>query len=106
VKIGIIIYSNDPESVWNAFRLGNYAIKEGDEVKAFLSGKGVESESIDTEAFNVTEQMRSFVEGGGAVFASGTCLKIRQSTGTETYPMSTLADLYEIVEESDKIITF
>jgi len=56
VKIGIIIYSNDPETVWNAFRLGNYAIKEGDEVKAFLSGKGVESESIDTEAFNVTEQ--------------------------------------------------
>jgi len=47
VKIGIIIYSNDPETVWNAFRLGNYAIKEGDEVKAFLSGKGVESESID-----------------------------------------------------------
>jgi uncharacterized protein involved in oxidation of intracellular sulfur len=33
VKFGIIIYSNDPESVWNAFRLGNYAIKEGDEVK-------------------------------------------------------------------------
>ncbi len=47
MKIGIIIYSNDPETVWNAFRLGNYAIKEGDEVKAFLSGKGVESESID-----------------------------------------------------------
>jgi uncharacterized protein involved in oxidation of intracellular sulfur len=47
VKLGIIIYSNDPESVWNAFRLGNYAIKEGDEVKAFPSGKGVESESID-----------------------------------------------------------
>lgn len=59
MKLGIIIYSNDPESVWNAFRLGNYAIKEGDEVKAFLSGKGVESESIDTKAFNVTEQMRA-----------------------------------------------
>ena len=66
MKLGIIIYSNDPESVWNAFRLGNYAIKEGDEVKAFLSGKGVESESIDTEAFNVTGQMRSFIDGGGA----------------------------------------
>ncbi len=106
MKIGIIIYSNDPESVWNAFRLGNYAIKEGDEVKAFLSGKGVESESIDTEAFNVTEQMCSFVEGGGSVFACGTCLKIRQSTGSKTCPMSTLADLYEIVKESDKVITF
>jgi len=106
VKLGIIIYSNDPESVWNAFRLGNYAIKEGDQVKAFLSGKGVESESIDTEAFNVTEQMRAFVEGGGAVFACGNCLKIRRSTGTETCPLSTLPDLYEIVKECDKIVTF
>jgi DsrE/DsrF-like family. len=106
VKLGIIIYSNDPESVWNAFRLGNYPIKEGDQVKAFLSGKGVESESIDTEAFNVTEQMRSFVEGGGAIFACGTCLKIRHSAGSETCPMSTLADLYEIVKECDKIVTF
>ena len=106
VKLGLIVYSNDAETVWNAFRLGNYALKEGDEVKAFLSGKGVESETIDTDTFKVTEQMRSFVEGGGAVFACGTCLKIRQSTGTETCPMSTLADLYEIVEESDKIITY
>ena len=106
MKLGIIIYSNDPESVWNAFRLGNYPIKEGDQVKAFLSGKGVESESIDTEAFNVTEQMRSFVEGGGAIFACGTCLKIRQSAGSETCPLSTLADLYKIVKESDKIVTF
>lgn len=106
MRLGIIIYSNDPESVWNAFRLGNYAIKEGDQVKAFLSGKGVESESIDTEAFNVTEQMRSFVEGGGAIFACGTCLKIRQSAGSETCPLSTLADLYAILKESDKIVTF
>jgi uncharacterized protein involved in oxidation of intracellular sulfur len=106
VKLGIIIYSNDSETVWNAFRLGNYAAKEGDEVKAFLSGKGVESESIDTEAFNVTEQMRSFVEGGGCILACGTCLKIRQSEGSEMCPLSTLADLYEIVRGSDKIVTF
>jgi sulfur relay (sulfurtransferase) complex TusBCD TusD component (DsrE family) len=106
VKLGIIIYSNDPESVWNAFRLGNYAITEGDEVKAFLSGKGVESESIDTGAFNVTEQMRSFIDSGGVILACGTCLKIRQSEGSETCPLSTLADLYTIVKESDKIVTF
>ncbi len=106
MKLGIIIYSNDPESVWNAFRLGNYAIKEGDEVKAFLSGKGVESESVDTEAFNVTEQMRSFIDGGGTILACGTCLKIRQSEGSEMCPLSTLADLYTIVKESDQIVTF
>ena len=106
MKLGIIIYSNDPETVWNAFRLANYAIKEGDEVKAFLSGKGVESDSLDTAAFNVTEQMRSFVEGGGAILACGTCLKIRRSEGSEMCPLSTLADLYEIVRDSDRIVTF
>jgi uncharacterized protein involved in oxidation of intracellular sulfur len=106
VRLGIIIYSNDPESVWNAFRLGNYAIKEGDEVKTFLSGKGVESESIDTGDFNVTEQMRSFIDRGGVILACGTCLKIRQSEGSEMCPLSTLADLYTIVKESDKIVTF
>lgn len=106
MKLGIVIYSNDSETVWNAFRLGNYAIKEGDEVKAFLTGQGVESESIDTEAFNVTEQMRSFVGGGGAILACGTCLKIRQSEGSEICPLSTLADLYAIVKESDKIVAF
>ena len=105
MKIGLIIYSDDPETVWNAFRFGNYALNAGDEVKAFLSGKGVESETIDTDTFKVTEQMHSFVEGGGAIFACGTCLKIRQSAGSETCPMSTLADLYEIVKESDKIVT-
>lgn len=106
VKLGIVIYSNDPETVWNAFRLGNYALTEGDEVKVFLSGKGVESESIDTEAFNVTGQMRSFVESGGVILACGTCLAIRRSEGSEMCPVSTLADLYEIVKESEKIITF
>jgi uncharacterized protein involved in oxidation of intracellular sulfur len=106
VKLGLIVYSNDPETVWNAFRFGNYALREGDEVKAFLSGKGVESETLDTDTFKVTEQMRFFVEGGGAVFACGTCLKIRQSEGSETCPMSTLADLYQIVKESDTIVTF
>ncbi|MCK5451298.1 MAG: hypothetical protein KAI70_06000, partial [Candidatus Omnitrophica bacterium] len=27
-KIGIIISSNDPETVWNAFRLANYSVQE------------------------------------------------------------------------------
>ena len=106
MKLGLIVYSNDPETVWNAFRFGNYALKEGDEVKAFLSGKGVESETLDTDTFKITEQMSAFVVGRGVIFACGTCLKIRQSTGSEMCPMSTLADLYEIVKECDKIITF
>jgi uncharacterized protein involved in oxidation of intracellular sulfur len=107
VKIGIVIYSNESETVWNAFRFGNYAMKEeGDEVTVFLLGKGVESESIDTDTFAITEQMRSFVEAGGAIAACGSCLKIHQLGGSELCPISTMADLYALVKESDKIVTF
>ena len=40
MKLGIVIYSNDPETVWNAFRFGNFSLKEEDEVKVFLIGEG------------------------------------------------------------------
>nr|QNO49315.1 hypothetical protein HONBAIEO_00009 [Methanosarcinales archaeon ANME-2c ERB4]QNO49433.1 hypothetical protein JHKIABMC_00039 [Methanosarcinales archaeon ANME-2c ERB4] len=106
MKIGIIIYSDDSETVWNAFRFGNFALAEGDCVKVFLLGKGVECESLDTSKFVVTEQMRMFADAGGEIFACGSCLKIRQSEGSEVCPISTMRDLYEIVTECDKTVTF
>ena len=68
MKLGIIISSNDPETVWNAFRLGVFSLKDGNEVKIFLMAKGVECESLDTENFKVTEQMRSFIDNRGRIF--------------------------------------
>jgi uncharacterized protein involved in oxidation of intracellular sulfur len=106
LKLGLVIYSNDSETVWNAFRFGNFALNQKDEVNVFLLGKGVESESLDTEKFKVTEQMKSFVGNGGKIFACGSCLKIRHSEGSETCPLSKMKDLYTIIEESDKIVTF
>ncbi len=106
MKIGVVIYSNDPETVWNAFRLGNFTLKQGDTVKTFLLAKGVESESLDTEQFKITEQMQAFVENGGQILACGTCLKIRKSAGSDICPLSTMKDLYEILIQSDKVITF
>jgi uncharacterized protein involved in oxidation of intracellular sulfur len=72
----------------------------------FLLAKGVESESLETEKFKVTEQIQSFINNGGKILACGTCLRIRQSEGSETCPVSTMKDLYEVIRESDKIITF
>jgi uncharacterized protein involved in oxidation of intracellular sulfur len=69
VKLGIVISSNDPETVWNAFRLGVFSLKDGNEVKIFLMAKGVECESLDTENFKVTEQMRSFIDNKGRIFS-------------------------------------
>jgi sulfur relay (sulfurtransferase) complex TusBCD TusD component (DsrE family) len=106
VRIGIIIYANDSETVWNAFRFGNFALNEGDEVQVFLLGKGVECESLDTDKFKVMDQMKTLVDNGGTIFACGSCLKIRQSEGSEMCPLSTMRDLYDIVRGSDKIVTF
>lgn len=106
MKIGIVIYSTDAETVWNGFRFGVFGLKQGDQVKAFLMAKGVECEKLNTEQFNVTEQMQSFVDNGGQIQACGTCLKLRHSEGSELCPLSTMKDLYDIVKESDRVVTF
>jgi uncharacterized protein involved in oxidation of intracellular sulfur len=94
MKIGIVIHSNDPETVWNAFRFGAFAQKAGDQATVFLLGKGVESESLDTDDFKVTEQMCSFLAGDGKILACGTCLEIRRSEGSAMCPISTIKDLH------------
>jgi uncharacterized protein involved in oxidation of intracellular sulfur len=106
MKLGIVIYSNDAETVWNAFRLGVFSLKKGDSVQVFLLGMGVECERIDTPKFKVTEQMQHFAEAGGIILACGTCLKFRDAGGTDLCPVSTMGDLYTIVSESDKMLTF
>ena len=106
MKLGIIIYSTDAETVWNAFRLGVFALKEGDTVNVFLLAKGVECESLDTGQFPVTVQMKDLVERGGKILACGTCLKLRGSEGTEMCPLSTMKDLYELIRDSDQVVSF
>jgi uncharacterized protein involved in oxidation of intracellular sulfur len=105
MNLGIVIYSTDPEAVWNAFRLGNYALKQGDTVKVFLLAKGVECEQFTTAPFNVPEQMQALVAAGGRILACGTCLKLRHSEGTELCPLSTMKDLHDLIRESDKLIS-
>jgi len=105
MKLGMVIYSTDSETVWNGFRLGNFSLKQGDSVKAFLLAKGVECESLDTDKFKVTEQMQAFVNNGGDILACGSCLNIRNSQGTELCPLSTMQDLYNVIKESDKVVT-
>lgn len=106
MKLGIVIYSTDAETAWNAFRLGVFSLKKGDEVRAFLLAKGVECESLDTDNFKVTAQMQDFVNSGGAILACGTCLEIRHSEGSELCPLSTMKDLYELIRDSDRVISF
>jgi uncharacterized protein involved in oxidation of intracellular sulfur len=106
IKIGIVISSTDAETVWNAFRFASFALKKGDSVKVFLLAKGVDCQKLDSKDFKITEQMQSVVDAGGKILACGTCLKLRQSEGTELCPLSTMQDMYDIIKESDKVLTF
>ena len=105
MKIGIIISTNEPETVWNAYRLANFSLKEGDEVKVFLLARGVESE-IGREKYHVKEQIAKFISKGGQIYACGTCMKSRQIDSRESCPLSSMKELYQIVKDSDKILTF
>ena len=106
MKIGIVVYSDDSEAVWNAFRFGNFALAMGERVRVFLLGKAVEIELLDTDIFKVTEQLQTFVNSGGEIFACGTCLEIHQLEAPEMSTVATLNDLYEITRDNDKVITF
>jgi uncharacterized protein involved in oxidation of intracellular sulfur len=106
MKIGVIISSNDAETCWNALRYANFCLGQKDEVSVFFMGKGVEYLKVSTDKFNSVEQADKLMKAGGKVFACGTCIKSREQEGTEMCPISTMKDMYEIVRESDKVVTF
>ena len=107
MKLGIIISQTNPETNWNALRLANFALKQSDEVRIFLIGEGIEYETSSSEKFNIQEQIAEFLKSEKAkILACGTCLKSRNQEATNTCPMSTMKDLYALVQESDKILTF
>jgi len=107
MKLGIIISQTNPETVWNAFRLANFSNKQGDTVKIFLIGEGVEYEVSSSEKYNIQEQTTEFLKSDNTkILACGTCLKSRNQEATNICPMSSMKDLYELIKESDKILTF
>ena len=106
MEIGIILNTNEPEVVWNAFRFGNTSLKESHQVKVFLMNKGVEIEGIKDEKYNIKEQTDLFIKNKGQIMACGTCLKSRYKEGSNICPISTMKDLLKLLEESDKVLTF
>ena len=60
MNVLFIISTDDAETVYNAMRLANVAVKKGDEVSVFMLGKGVLYEKIGGDQFNVTEQVNQF----------------------------------------------
>ena len=105
MKLGIVITQTGPETVFNVLRLALHSLEQDDEVRIFLSGRGVEIDRIEDPKFDVKAQAQKVLEAGGQYFACGACLKLRNSGGSEICPLSTIRDHYEIVRDSDRLIT-
>jgi len=106
MKIGVILNTNEPETVWNCFRFCNEALKNNHSVKIFLLGKGVELENVKDDKFPLLEgSIKKFIKNNGIILACGACLKLREKE-IGICPVSAMEDMLKIVEESDKVVSF
>ena len=105
MRLGIVVTQTDPETVFNTLRLALYGLEQGDNVRIFLSGKGVDIDKIEDPQFDVKTEAQKVLDAGGQFLACGTCLKLRNSEGSEICPLSTLKDHYDVIRDSDKVIT-
>ena len=106
MNIGIVISQTEPETVWNALRFANFSLGRKHKVRTFLMGKGVECVDIVSEEFPVIDEINKYIESNGEIFACGTCLVSRKREGTPICPMSSMKDLMNIVEKSERLLTF
>ncbi|MDH3513473.1 MAG: DsrE family protein [Gammaproteobacteria bacterium] len=111
MKIVVIVYSNDPETVWNAFRFATTSLIYENRVSVFLLGKGVEAMTISTLKYDIVEQVDLFRNSGGKIIGCGVCCESRK----EEMPflqqelqcdLGSMQELYGLVMEADKVLTF
>lgn len=107
MKLAVILSTNRAETNWNAFRLANLSLSKGDNVTFFLTGEGVEYEQKSSPKFNVKQQVGKFLQSDKAkIIACGTCMAIRNRGSSKECPDGGIEDLYTLIAESDKVITF
>jgi sulfur relay (sulfurtransferase) complex TusBCD TusD component (DsrE family) len=111
MKFLIIVYSRDPETIWNAFRFASTTMAYDNEVTVFLLGSGVEAPTLGTIKFDIREQIEIFREQGGGMIGCGVCCEIRSDVipGLETElncELGSMQQLYALSAEADKILTF
>ncbi|QJA06481.1 hypothetical protein FVE67_06560 [Thermosulfurimonas marina] len=64
----IVITTNDQETAWQAFRLANFALSQGDQVKVYLTGKGVEILKAGNEPVDLAQKIENFLRAGGRLY--------------------------------------
>lgn len=105
-SIGMVISTNDTETIWNALRLANFARNEGDTVTIFLLGKGVELDDLIKTEKQLADQSETFLENGGVIMGCGTCLQSRKNNEPQVCSLSTMKDLYTLIRSNTIVLTF
>jgi len=105
-SIGIVIYSDDAETMWNALRFANFALSSGDTVEIFLLGKGVVMDTLAKYNPDIKDQSDIFLESGGVILGCGTCLRSRNNFDPKVCKMSSMSDLYDLVRRNKIMLTF
>lgn len=105
-SIGIVMYSNDTETVFNAFRFANYAQEWDNQVEIFLLGKGVEVEEMMEKDENIKSQVDNFIDQGGVIMGCKTCLQSRKKEGSKICKVTCMEDLYNLVKKNQIVLTF
>ena len=106
MKLGIVVYSSDAETAWNAFRFGSFALKQGDAVRVFLLGKGVESESLHTEQFSVRIRCRHSSTLGAAILACGRASNCDSREALNFAHSRRSRICTRCVRDSDRVVSF
>jgi len=101
MKLGIIINTNNAETAWNAFRLGDTALTAGHKVAVFLLGSGVEVENEVDETYNVAELINKFTTRKGSLLGCGTCMRLRHREAGVILK-STMLDLVQLIVDGTK----
>ncbi len=69
MKILFIVCQDNPEVLWNAFRLANIMLEEMEDVTIFLNGPSVKYEELDSEKFPLKNLAKVFTLSEGQLFA-------------------------------------
>lgn len=104
--LGIVIYTNDDETVFNALRLAVYSQSKGDTVVIFLLGKGVDPFMRDTSEYDIKNLHIQYLSKGGQIIVCGSCAAQRKTDNVKMCTIASIDDLYEIVKRSRKVLTF
>lgn len=110
MRILIIIYSDDDETIWNAFRFGVTSLIYDNETTIFLLGKGVEALN-ENSLFDIQEQVDLFRENNGVLVGCGVCVENRMEEMPNikdllACDMGSMQDLYALVADANKVLTF